>query len=212
MLFKILFHYITSTARPPLQWTNLSASSLISAQNTAFVYSEFIWGLFTKKEDSDLKARSAPLPITPGKGRENSARCFIDVHLMGFPYRGESLCSASSLPGKLLRCQPPSSMPKGCVDLMPPARGTPKFSRAGVLRPTAPRRDPIDKRHTSGKIGKCESSVITMSRGGRFMQTFIPISISSLSHHLLFWPSTREKPSSFPNLPRNQPRFPNPPR
>lgn len=33
---------------------------------------------------------------------------------------------------------------------------------------------------------QCESSMIKTSRGGRFMQTFISISISSLSHHLLF--------------------------
>lgn len=46
--------------------------------------------------------------------------------------------------------------------------------------------DSLDEQLTSGKTGKCESSVITMSTGGRFTQTFISISISSLSHHLLF--------------------------
>lgn len=65
----------------------------------------------------------------------------------------------------------------------------------------------LDKRCMSGKVGKCESSVIAMSRGGRFMQTFILISISSLSHHLLFWPSTWEKLNSLPRLTWTQPWF-----
>lgn len=89
-----------------------------------------------------------------------------------------------------------------------PSRGSPLCPRAPPRAPTPPlegfpptlasaspracRRSShqhpssLDKRRTSGKIGKCESSVITMSRGGRFMQTFISFSISSPSYRLLF--------------------------
>lgn len=63
----------------------------------------------------------------------------------------------------------------------------------------------LDKRCMSGKIGKCESSMIKMSRGGRFMQTFISISASSLSHHLLFWPPTSKKLNSLLRLTWTEP-------
>lgn len=71
--------------------------------------------------------------------------------------------------------------------------------------------DSLDKQRTSGKIGKCESSVITTSRGGRFTQTFISISISSLSHHLLFFDLPPARNSTlFQGSPGPSPALPKP--
>lgn len=46
-----------------------------------------------------------------------------------------------------------------------------------------------------------------MSGGARFMQTFISISISSLSHHLLFWPFICKKLNFLSKLTWTQPWF-----
>lgn len=74
MLFKISFYYITSTAKPPLWWTNTHARFLTNVNFTIkpLHILKLFGGSLWMKKDSDLKVCSASPPhLTRKKEREH---------------------------------------------------------------------------------------------------------------------------------------------